>query len=146
MSTEKADKAWLLASQLIAQGLEDVNVSEITYALRVVAMIEAISDNAEQRYTKHGVTTCSVPSKHPGYVALVWAGRDCDGVQYSGQVQYVKATLEDVTKAIDHELEWADGPCNYVIAKPSEVVDVKYESRDLTMEAHENGHPHVLYT
>jgi hypothetical protein len=77
-------------------------------------------------------------------VALVWNGRDCDGVQYSGQVQLVRASLSHVKQRVDEEIKWADGPCYCEIAKFSEVWDIGYEEVDLTSMAHENGHPYSL--
>jgi hypothetical protein len=72
-------------------------------------------------------------------VAVVWSGRDCDGVQYSGEVRLVPANPKDVEEHIDHTHKWADGPCDYAIMKPSEAEKIEYTSRDLTMEAFENG-------
>lgn len=79
-----------------------------------------------------------------GKVALVWSGRDCDGVQYTGNVELADATVNAVQAAIDTTYEWADGPCSCYIERPSVAQGIPYTSRDLVMEAHENGHPHVL--
>jgi hypothetical protein len=79
-----------------------------------------------------------------GKVAVVWNGRDCDGVAYSGKVSLVEATHEAVTKHIDHTVEWADGPCYFEIMSPSQAKGVEPTQRDLTMEAFEDGHPHSL--
>ena len=84
-------------------------------------------------------------SAESGKLALVWSGRDCDGVQYSGQVELVNANIAAVTKAVDHTYDWADGPCNFYIERPSVARRLTYDSRDLVMEAHEDGHPHVIY-
>lgn len=80
-----------------------------------------------------------------GKIALVWGGRDCDGVQYSGHVSLVNATLQDVESSIDQAYEWADGPMYWELMRPSEAESVERTSRDLTMEAYEDGHAHVLY-
>lgn len=77
-------------------------------------------------------------------VALVWNGRDCDGVRYSGKVQLVRASVAHVNRRIDDEIKSADGPCFCQIAKFSEVWDIGYEQVDLTSMAHENGHPYSL--
>ena len=78
-------------------------------------------------------------------IAVVWSGRDCDGVRYSGQVYMVEATREAVIEHINHEYEWADGPCSWRLMRPSEARSIQYTSRDLTLEAFEDGHAHVIY-
>lgn len=83
---------------------------------------------------------------HNGKVAVVWSGRDCDGVQYSGQVCLVDATVQAVDEHINHTYEWADGPCYFYLAHPIHAERIQYASRDLTLEAFEDGHPHVLYS
>jgi hypothetical protein len=80
-----------------------------------------------------------------GFVAVVWGGRDCDGVQYEGRSCAVPANTADVTQHIADAYAWADGPCHFAILSPSAASDLEYYSCDLVMEAHENGHPHVLH-
>jgi hypothetical protein len=80
-----------------------------------------------------------------GRVALVWSGMDCDGSRYSGSVHLVAAAPKAVQAAVAHELEWADGPCSYYIERPSIAMTIPRESRDLGLEAFEDGHPHVIY-
>lgn len=78
------------------------------------------------------------------YVALVRSGRDCDGVSYSGDVSYVPADWRTVDERIAHDLEWADGPMNHGICSPSVARKIPSQSRDLVMEAYEDGHPHYI--
>lgn len=80
-----------------------------------------------------------------GKVCVVWSGRDCDGVRYSGDVRTVDATVAAVQEHIEHTLAWADGPCSWQIVRPSDKAVIHYESRDLTLEAFEDGHSHVIY-
>ena len=79
-----------------------------------------------------------------GKVAVVWSGRDCDGVAYSGDVRLVNATLADVRRHIERYYEWADGPCNYTLMSPSTAALIHPQERDLTAEAHEEGRPHCI--
>ena len=79
-----------------------------------------------------------------GMVAIVSSGMDCDGVKYSGQVHYVKAIPVLVQHDFDEAKKWADGPIYRLIIKPSEARLIEYTSRDLGMEAFENGHPYYL--
>lgn len=80
-----------------------------------------------------------------GQVAVVWSGRDCDGVRYTGYVRLVEATVQAVAEHIAHTYEWADGPCACYIERPSVGRFIESHSRDLVMEAFEDGHPHVIY-
>ena len=80
-----------------------------------------------------------------GKVAVVWSGRDCDGSRYEHSVAIVEAKKKAVDAHIEHTYEWADGPCAYYIERPSVARDLKYSSRDLALEAFEDGHSHVIY-
>ncbi len=78
---------------------------------------------------------------------LMWvseSGRDCDGVQYSGQMHSCEATLPAFNKLQDDIGEWADGPFSLYPVTEKEREESRYQSRDLTMEAHEDGHPYVV--
>lgn len=79
-----------------------------------------------------------------GEVAIVASGRDCDGVQYGGDVTILPADVRAVEDHIAKRLAWADGPMSFQLMKPSEARDLEAWSRDLALEAYENGHQHVL--
>lgn len=78
-------------------------------------------------------------------LAVVWSGRDCDGVQYQGDVRLVRATWRAVMDHIEHTLEWADGPCSYSLMTPSAAAKLRYWARDTILEAFEDGHPHCIH-
>lgn len=80
-----------------------------------------------------------------GKVAVVWSGRDCDGVAYSGDACLVDATLADLRQHIRRREEWADGPCNYTLMSPSMAALIHPQERDLTTEASEEGRPQCIY-
>jgi hypothetical protein len=79
-----------------------------------------------------------------GRVAVVESGRDCDGVQYSGRVRIIRARLKDFLELENGIAEWADGPFRLQLERPSIARRIEVESRDLTLEAFENGHQHLL--
>lgn len=79
-----------------------------------------------------------------GKVAVIESGRDCDCVEYDGRVHIIEATVEAFDALHDSISEWADGPFRLQLSKVSEATGVKYQSRDLVMEARENGHPHYI--
>jgi hypothetical protein len=78
------------------------------------------------------------------YVALVRSGMDCDGVQYGNDVTYVPASWREVETRIDDDCRHADGPIYHQIMKPSEAAGLRKHSRDLALEAFEDGHPHRI--
>lgn len=77
-----------------------------------------------------------------GRVFAVESGRDCDGVVYSGRVHEIDASVEAYYALDSLIAKWADGPFSLRIASPTETVE--YTSRDLGLEAFENGHAHCL--
>lgn len=79
-----------------------------------------------------------------GKIAVVESGRDCDGCEYSGKVSIVDATPEAYIAHEGHVGEWADGPFYLQIERPD--TKVERTSRDLVLEAFEDGHPHVVYS
>lgn len=79
-----------------------------------------------------------------GMMMVSRSGMDCDGVQYSGNTTMIKATRQAYFDFIDEENKWADGPFSVGIVDLDHRDKIKYQSRDLAMEAYEDGHPHVL--
>ena len=79
-----------------------------------------------------------------GRVAVVESGRDCDGVRYSGRVRVIRARLKDLLELEDGIAEWADGPFTLRLERPSIARRLEYTSRDLGLEAFENGHAHLI--
>ena len=77
-------------------------------------------------------------------IAVVESGRDCDGVRYSGRVRVIRARLKDLLELEDGIAEWADGPFTLRLERPSIARRLEYTSRDLGLEAFENGHAHLI--
>jgi hypothetical protein len=80
-----------------------------------------------------------------GKVLVVESGRDCDGVQYWGNTRTIAASVMSFIAFEKHTAKWADGPFYLDIERPSAENGICAGSRDLGMEAFEDGHPHVLY-
>lgn len=87
------------------------------------------------------IETCA----EDGKVALVESGRDCDGVRYTGRVRLIEATPRAYWAEYEQVADWADGPFSFAIVRPSEATGIEYQSRDLTLEAFEDGHAHCLH-
>jgi hypothetical protein len=68
-------------------------------------------------------------------------------VEYSGRLHDpIPATRQAYYDLYDHTAKWADGPFYFSIISPSEASKIHYSSRDRTLEAFEDGHPHVIYS
>ena len=78
-----------------------------------------------------------------GKILVVESGMDCDGVRYWGRTHECDANWRAFDKLWERLAKWADGPFSLEIVHPSTVVE--YGSRDLTLEAFENGHPHSIH-
>lgn len=78
-----------------------------------------------------------------GQVAVWESGRDCDSVRYKGFKCLIPASVAEFDALYEHEHKWADGPFCLWVESPE--VEREYHSRDLGMEAFENGHSHVIY-
>lgn len=80
---------------------------------------------------------------HEGKVRVVESGRDCDGVEYSGgSGREIEATVAAFHLLENRVHESADGPFRLSVVPWD--FNEPYESRDLVMEARENGHPHSI--
>lgn len=79
-----------------------------------------------------------------GKVALVNWGMDCDCSRWDDRVSLVPANVMSVLKWEKDFYEWAEGPQGYRVTRPS-MAPKKSSSRDLAMEAFEDGHAHVVY-
>ena len=69
-----------------------------------------------------------------------------DLAYWQGRTFLLPASVMAFIKARDDKAAWADGPFNWVVEKPSRESEYSYHSRDLALEAFEDGHPHVLYS
>jgi len=80
-----------------------------------------------------------------GHVSVVSGGMDCDCVQYEGHVRTVPATVDAVDAAIEDLSINAEGPIHWEVMAPSKACNVKQTSRDLALEAFEDGHPWIIH-
>ena len=98
--------------------------------------------NLQKRWTlQERIADCA---NFEGRMYVSESGRDCDGVQYSGKLTMCDATLAAFHKLYADTGRWADGPFQLTPLTWDEVKESKYSSRDLTMEAFEDGHAHTI--
>jgi hypothetical protein len=81
-----------------------------------------------------------------GKILLIEGGCDCDGSQYENKTRLVNATFVEVNAFIEDAENWADGSIYFDFDFPSNDEDYIRSSRDLVLEAFENGHQHIIYT
>lgn len=76
-----------------------------------------------------------------GQVVILESGMDCDCVAFSNRKYKVDALPVAVRALMDRIYGDAEGPCHLSIVSPSTAKSLDYASRDLALEAYENGHP-----
>lgn len=79
-----------------------------------------------------------------GKIGIVECGRDCDMSEYCYSRIHQNLTVIKFIQMRDDKYAWADGPCCVYIC-PVEDLPGNH-SRDLAMEAFEDGHPHIVST
>lgn len=110
-------------------GTAERHLEQIDWVLRVA-------------FRRQAVLEAIIKYEHNGKIAVVESGRDCDGVEYDGHRRVIDATV-DAFYALEDEIgEYADGPFHLQIVPFN--MEVERTSRDLVMEAHENGHRHSI--
>jgi hypothetical protein len=108
---------------------------------RRLALHRQVSECAESIYmTWRAENDCRLGGML-AMIAIVHGGRDCDGVEVTGNVTLVPADWRAVIAWDDAQARSADGPYWWHITKPSDAAKVKPTWRDRVLEAHECGHP-----
>ena len=83
---------------------------------------------------------------HNGHVGVVRAGRDCDCVEFHYEhIRPVRPLMAEY-QWMEQEYAEAEGPLSIAFRHPDAVDDGRFDSRDLALEAFEDGHAHVIYT
>lgn len=97
------------------------------------------SEIAQRVDLQNLIDSCTVD----GRIGKVVSGMDCDCVQYCHGREIDAPRAIKWQAEVNSEYEWADGPMSVSICRPDELPE-NY-SRDLAMEAYENGHPHSIH-
>ena len=80
-----------------------------------------------------------------GKVAIVYGGVDCDHSRWDNRVALIDANVTSVNGWENDYMEYAEGSQWWSIESMDYALSLKRSSRDLVMEAFEDGHPHVIY-
>ena len=78
-----------------------------------------------------------------GQICRVESGMDCDCVQFTHSSLIDNPTPVALLASEEDSTYWADGPLGIGYCRPSERPESR--SRDLALEAFEDGHPHIVY-
>lgn len=79
-----------------------------------------------------------------GRVALAVTQMDCDCAQWSSTVTLL-ASVDAINAYLERLYDDAEGPVTWSFISPEEQAEFVPQSRDLALEAFENGHPHVVH-
>lgn len=81
-----------------------------------------------------------------GKIGVAVSGMDCDCSSYARQYTIdVPNSVPHLKRWFDEHNEWLDGPESLSFIHPDAVDASQNYSRDLALEAFEDGHPHVVY-
>jgi len=79
-----------------------------------------------------------------GDVAVAVWSRDCDMVEGTHLV-HIQADYNAYLDLVDEQERNAEGSWSLTILSPEQATKFVASSRDLALEAHENGHPHCIH-
>lgn len=79
------------------------------------------------------------------WIAMVNGGMDCDCSKWDNAVSLVRATVKACDAWVEAFYSGAEGPQWFCVERPSVAAELERSSRDLALEAFEDGHPHVVY-
>jgi hypothetical protein len=81
-----------------------------------------------------------------GKIGIIRSGMDCDCTKYHHEeVIPMRNSVQALKRWDDHRQEWLDGPESVQFVRPDQIDRSNDYSRDLALEAYEDGHPHVVY-
>jgi hypothetical protein len=81
-----------------------------------------------------------------GKYGVIVSGRDCDCSAYHREsVREAPRSVIEFKREWDEHCEWLDGPESQRFVRPDQIDSSVNYSRDLALEAYEDGHPHVIY-
>lgn len=124
-------------------GLTAINVLRLLD--RVEAATGSLAQATEARVQRVAMHQRIAACAEGGKIAVIESGMDCDCVRYSGHVSIIAADWREFLKHWDRTARSADGPFSLYIERPSIARNIRPQSRDLILEAFEDGHAHCIY-
>lgn len=107
--------------------------------------VKRITKNTVDRLATRQALKATIDSKaEGGMVAVIESGIDCDGVT-GGSVWSVAASAMAVEMVYQRIINSAEGMTTIEIVSPSEAAGIEFQTRDLALEAFEEGRQHCIY-
>ena len=118
-----------------------------TYTKKKVKQLVGISTKLrkDRLVEKENIVNHIKSKTENGKVAVVWSGVDADCVSWGNRVDVVNSSYVQIEKMLNNTYEGSEGSIDFYYEKPSIAEKLTETSRDLAMEAFEEGHPHVVY-
>jgi hypothetical protein len=122
-------------------GLEE---RQILWVLNHIEEVGRALDTAtDRRMRRQALIRTIAECAEDGKVAVIESGMDCDGSEYRGFRRLIDANVKAFDALHSRIAKSADGWFTLTVERPS--TDVEYSSRDLALEAFEDGHPYSLH-
>ena len=103
-----------------------------------------LSEATEARQKRATILRQVVEYAENGKIAMVNSGMDCDCSRWENSVSVIRATVKSVDKWVNDFYSSAEGPQSYRLERPSVARTLQHSSRDLALEAFEDGHPYSI--
>lgn len=132
--------AWKRVMAKKFETLTQKNIANLWSMMRNSRPLNVKDELADRARIKKLLDDCT----EDGLIAKVTEGMDCDCSKYRRVYHVPTPTVMAWVQYCDNEYHYADGPMRIWVARPSEEPE-RSESRDLALEAFEDGHPHVVY-
>jgi len=122
--------------------------SNFYYRMAIAALTRSHHGGGVDDAINNRAETAALLEQCRDTTGMIWVaegGRDCDGVRYLRSPYRIEGSIKRYYNEIDRISRWADGPFTLYVVPPDALPGFEPYSRDLTLEAFENGHPHYLY-
>lgn len=106
----------------------------------------AVSYTNDWLQDRAALKQCIARCSEGGRVLIVESGRDCDGAEWRDRTHTLPATVTHYVAGFMLRCDGADGPIYWDIDKPSRRAFYRASTRDLALEAFEDGHAHVIHS
>jgi len=103
-----------------------------------------LSEATEARQKRATILRQVVEYAENGKIAMVNSGMDCDCSRWENSVSIIRATVKSVDKWVNDFYANAEGPQSCRLERPSVAKKLQHSSRDLALEAFEDGHPYSI--
>ena len=123
---------------------EEKGIFKLWARNRIEERRHLLSEATEARQKRATILRQVVEYAENGKIAMVNSGMDCDCSRWENSVSVIRATVKSVDKWTDDFYGNAEGPQSCRLERPSVARKLQHSSRDLALEAFEDGHPYSI--